>query len=290
MTCASPLYSLSAAAAQAELSAFAADAATADKQVSAALRIDVRPYLDSRLAEDRNELTIFRAVNIVFILLLGICGANVATLVFARTAMREAEITVRTALGASRGRISAQLFAEALVLASVAAGAGLLAAQFVGRWGKGLYIQGVGAMPFWWDDGLSYPTILYAFSLAGFAALIVGVIPALKATGAQLQGRIREAASGTSTMKFGGIWTAVIVTQAAITVMFLATVVSFAWTNLRTQSGADVIYARDHLLTTRVIAKGGLDDHRGPALAFAAQMEAEAPGIHQLSGGLPTAG
>ena len=69
----------------------------------------------------------------MFVFLLAICGANVATLVFARTAMREAELTVRTALGASRGRISAQLFAEALVLSGIAALVGLAAARFIGR-------------------------------------------------------------------------------------------------------------------------------------------------------------
>ncbi len=259
----------SAAAAQGELSTFAADAATvdkssfpagaapADKPVGPALRIDVRPYIASLNAEDLEsfELVVIRAVNFVFIMLLGLCGANVATLVFARTATREAEITVRTALGASRGRISAQLFAEALVLSSLAAGAGLLAARLVGQWAKGLYVQGIGPTPFWWDDGLSYPTMLYAVALAVFAALIVGVIPALKATGAQLQGRMREAASGTSAMKFGGLWTAIIITQAAITVIFLATVVSFGWTQLRKQWGSDVTYARDQLLTAQIVVE-----------------------------------
>ena len=54
--------------------------------------------------------------------------ANVALLMFARAATREGEIVVRTALGASRGRIIMQLFAEALVLGGVAAVVGLAAA------------------------------------------------------------------------------------------------------------------------------------------------------------------
>jgi hypothetical protein len=44
---------------------------------------------------------------------------NVGTLVYARTATREGEIAVRSALGASRGRVIGQLFVEALVLAAV---------------------------------------------------------------------------------------------------------------------------------------------------------------------------
>ena len=55
------------------------------------------------------------SANLFFLGLLALCGANIATLVFARTAARDAEISVRTALGASRARIAGQLFAEALV-------------------------------------------------------------------------------------------------------------------------------------------------------------------------------
>jgi predicted permease len=167
--------------------------------------------------------------------------------------MREAEITVRTALGASRGRIGAQLFAEALVLSSLAALAGLLVARYVGQWVEGLFTQEIGAKPFWWDDGLSLSTVAYAFALAIGAALIVGVIPALKATGRHLQGRLRDAASGTSTMQFGGMWTGVIVIQTALTVVFLAAVVGLGWAGIRRQVSDDVVYDRERLLTARVV-------------------------------------
>ncbi len=217
--------------------------------------VRVRPYLDSVVGGDREsaEIAVVRAINLVFILLLGICGANVATLVFARTAMREGEITVRTALGAGRGRISAQLFAEALVLCVLAAGAGLVAARLVGGALKGYFERGVGPVPFWWNDALGYQTIAYALLLAVVAAAIVGLIPAMKATGRELQGRIRDAASGTSTMKFGGIWTAIIVAQASITVMFLAAVVALGQSGNSKSAGEDVIYSRENLLTARVV-------------------------------------
>lgn len=253
---------VSADAAQAELQGLLGTGANAPADGGGlserpALRADVRPYVESLLAtggDNGSILSIVHAANLLFIMLLGICGANVATLVFARTAMREAEITVRTALGATRGRISAQLFAEALVLSSLAALAGLLVARLVGLWGRQIFTEAVGQPPpFWWDDGLSPETMLYAALLAVFAALIVGVIPAVKATGAQLQGGLRSAGSTGSTLKFGGLWTGVIVTQAAITVMFLATVVSIGWTALRGQHGLDVTFAREEFLTARML-------------------------------------
>ncbi len=270
------------AAAQAELRAL-----TGPQQGK--VNVLVRPYIDSILDEDRGsaEVAVFRALNLVFILLLGICAANVATLVFARTAMREAEITLRTALGATRGRISAQLFAEALVLSIAAALAGLLAARFVGQWAKGLWEQGIGPAPFWWDDGFGYITVVYAFALAVFAALIVGVIPALKATGRHLQGAMRDVSSGTSTMKFGGIWTGVIVTQAAITVVFIAVIVGLGWSGLRKRAGGDVIYARDQLVTARVtIDRGNGAPAEWPSVetlrAIATRLEKE-PGVAGVS-------
>ena len=242
---------VNAGAAQAELQALL----TANALPATALRADVRPYLDSLLMEDRtgSEAKFLYAANVGFMLLLAICAANVATLVFARTATREGEITVRTALGASRGRIVAQLFAEALVLSSVAAFVGLAVAGAIGEWAAGLLVEAAGRpRPFWWDQRLSAETYLYAGVLAVLAALMVGVVPALKATGPQLQSRLRDAAGAGSTMRFGGVWTGVIVTQAAITVMFLATVITLARTMVLSQDAGSVTYPREQLLTARL--------------------------------------
>ncbi len=255
------------------------------------LRVDVRPYLESLLSAepDRASIgTVLYSGNLLFVMLLGICGANVATLVFARTAMREAEITVRTALGASRGRICAQLFAEALVLSSVAALVGLTLAGFVGRWLGRVFTEATGQpLPFWWNDNPSFETVLYAMALAVFAALIVGVIPALKATGAHLQGRLREAAAGGSTMTFGRLWTGVIIMQVALTVIFLATVVSLAWGTYRGRQDRDVTFARDQFLTARLVLDQGAgsdgSSSKAPAYqpayrAFADRVRSE-PGV-----------
>ena len=59
-----------------------------------------------------------------------IVAVNVGVLVYARTATRQREIAVRTALGASRRRIIGQLFIEALVLSAAASAAGIALARF----------------------------------------------------------------------------------------------------------------------------------------------------------------
>ena len=77
------------------------------------------------------------------LLVLAVACMNVGTLIYARTATREAEIAMRYALGAGRARIVAQLFVEALVLASIAAAVGLASADLLLRWGTGLYYAGL---------------------------------------------------------------------------------------------------------------------------------------------------
>ena len=218
--------------AQAELNAITLRAAADAPASNQHLRPQVKPYLESILtvdADDGTQKVILYSVNIFFLGLLGICGANVATLVFARTATREGEITVRTALGASRGRIIAQLFAEALVLTSVAAVMGLTAAAFGVRLITDLVrAQGIPA-PFWWNEQLAPLTLAYTLVLAVLAAAIIGIVPGLKATGPEMQARLKHAGAGGSGMKFGALWTGVIVGQVALTVVFLLTVVSLAW-------------------------------------------------------------
>jgi len=72
-------------------------------------------------SRDFTGLAQFASRNLPVLLVLIIACMSVGTLVYARTATREGEIATRSALGATRARIIGQLFAEALVFASVAA-------------------------------------------------------------------------------------------------------------------------------------------------------------------------
>ena len=72
----------------------------------------------SDMDDPQDALAVY-AIEIAIVLLLVLICVNVAILVYARTATRQGEIAVRGALGASRRRIVAQLFVEALMLAGV---------------------------------------------------------------------------------------------------------------------------------------------------------------------------
>jgi putative ABC transport system permease protein len=161
-------------------------------------------------------------IHLPVLLVMVVACVNVGTLIYARTATREAEIAMRYALGASRGRIVTQLFLEALVLASAAAVVGLAAAHAALQWGVAAYYSTqTGGLPFWVDPGLKLKTVLYAGWLTVTGAGILGVLPAVKVTGLRVHGHVRNVGASGSTLRFGRIWTTAMVAQVALTVICL---------------------------------------------------------------------
>jgi predicted permease len=180
------------------------------------------PLARAALGVSARESIALLSINVFLAMLLVLVFGNVALLVFARAATRESEIVVRSALGASRGRIIGQLVAEALVLGGVGAAVGLVAANLVLRVGIRVMQAEGGRLPFWFHGRLSPATLLYAIVLTLAGAAIAGVVPGLKVTRG-LQERLRRATAGAGGLRFGGVWTAVIVAQVAVTVAFPVT-------------------------------------------------------------------
>ena len=210
--------------AQAELTTAGRRAATELPATHQHLEPRVRPYAMMAAPGAPGDQPIMYSIYFfTVVLLILICG-NVGLLLFARAASREADLVVRTALGASRGRIVAQMFAEALVLGSVAAIVGVTAAGVALRtWGVTFLETNLGRLPFWFDLSLSPRALAVAIVLTVAGAAIAGIMPAMKITrgmGAQL----KQTTAGSGGPRFGGVWTVVIVAQVAATVMFPAVV------------------------------------------------------------------
>ncbi|MGH9383615.1 MAG: ABC transporter permease [Vicinamibacterales bacterium] len=263
--------------AQAELNAIALRSAAEFPETDRHIRPIVKPYVESlwsAVEDSRMQTIVLYSANVLFIGLLALCSANIATLVFARTATRDAEISVRTALGASRARIAGQLFAEALVLSAIATLLGLTFAAYALRWVKLTFTAAQGRpMMFWWNDSLSLETLVYACVLAVVAALIIGVTPALKATGPRVQERLKHATGASSAgLKFGGVWTGVIVTQVAVTVIFLAIVGMLGWSAYISNGGER---QRNFPVTEYVTVRLTLDRAAAATSADAEKAEAE---------------
>jgi putative ABC transport system permease protein len=210
---------VSRAAATEELGARGASTAQAFPVTHGSLQPQLRAY-----PTDVGAVTfLISGVRVLLTFLLLVACANVATLVFARTVTREGEIAVRMSLGATRRRIVLQLFTEALVLVSVSTLLALLIVRTAlpGMGDLFFVIQQQPTPFFWWNDQISTMTIVYAGVLTLVGALMVGVVPALKATAGDMRPRLSELSSGAGRLRFGGIWTAIIVFQVALSVAFL---------------------------------------------------------------------
>ena len=158
-------------------------------------------------------------------LLLVVIGTNVGVLVYARTASRAGELAVRTALGASRRRLVAQLFAEALVLSTVASLVGIIGARVVFGQLEGLIRQSADdQVPYWVHLELTPAVVLYVAGLAVLAAVIIGVVPGLKATRARVSQNLKDL-SGAS-VPLGRGWAALLVAQVAVSVAVLPVALS----------------------------------------------------------------
>lgn len=207
--------------AQAELTSFGKRLAAEHPTTHAQMQPHVMPYAQGGV--DTSEMMGMTTLIYFFVVvLMVVVCSTVALLLFARAATRETEILVRSALGASRGRIVTQLFAEALVLAGVATVVGLAAAQLaLTRLGRPYIEMNYEQLPFWYDFNLSPTTIGYALALAVIGAVVAGVMPARKITRG-LGTRLRAGTAGGGGVSFGGVWTAVIVIQVALTVVFPA--------------------------------------------------------------------
>lgn len=166
----------------------------------------------------REELT--GPVERPLLLLLGAAGlvlllacTNVASMVLARGTARQAEFAVRSSLGAGRGRLVRQLWAESLLLSGVGTAAGFLAAILAVR---GIVsLAPVLQIPRLADVRLDEWTALFGFAVVIGAAILIGLLPGLRLTG------------GRSVGGFGGVtapgrsrqWSLLVVAEMALATM-----------------------------------------------------------------------
>jgi putative ABC transport system permease protein len=212
-------------------------------------RIVVAPFAEPAITTSGVLTSVAFAITALFLvmLMLVVC-ANVALLLFARAATREGELAVRTALGASRGRIVGQLFVEALVLAGVATVIGLIVAAATLRFGVALAnVSPANALPFWIDDTLSAGTVLWAVLLGFGGAAIAGVIPAIQVTGRSSGVTLQRQGGRSAGLHMGGLWSAIVVTQVALTVILLPIVLAMGTFYLKVRNAERGVAAEQYL-------------------------------------------
>ena len=124
-----------------------------------------------------------------------IAAANVANLLLARAASRQKEIAIRTAIGASRGRLLRQLLVESLVLSSIGGAVGLLAAL----WGVDAInaVMPANLLPVP-DVGIDSTVLLFAVVLTVVTGLLFGIAPAFHAAKTDLNEVLKQVTRASS--------------------------------------------------------------------------------------------
>ena len=177
-------------AARGELEVIARRLAELDPKHNSNVGVLVRPLLASMVGDVRTPLLILLAA--VGCVLLIAC-ANVASLTLARVAARDAEIAVRTALGAGRARIARQILTESLLLSLAGGAVGLLFAV----WGmKGLVALAPRGLPRLQEVTLDGSVLAFTFATAVLTGLVFGVAAAVAGPSANLHDRLQAAGRG----------------------------------------------------------------------------------------------
>jgi putative ABC transport system permease protein len=178
------------------------------------------PLRDAVIGDARRGLLLlFGAVGFVLL----IACANVANLLLARANIRKREIAIRSALGAGRGRLIAQLLTESVMLSLAGGVLGLLLGFLGVRW---LLSISPGDIPRIGENGapvtLDGRVLLFTLVAAVVTGILFGLVPALQSSRSDLSVTLRESGARTgSGVRHNKMRSILVVTEMALALVLL---------------------------------------------------------------------
>jgi predicted permease len=193
---------------------------------------------------------LFTMLGAVGLVLLVAC-ANVANLLLARASLRSKEVAVRTAMGASRRRVIGQMLAESTVIAVVGAVIGVGVAQLGIGLFNGFLQTNPQALPFWFAIGIDPSVLMFVVAITIGASLFSGVLPAIRASGTDVNAVLKDDSRGSSSLRIGRLSRILVVMEVAFSCALLvaAGLLVKSVTNF---SNIDFDFATENVFTTFV--------------------------------------
>jgi putative ABC transport system permease protein len=184
----------------------------------------------------------------VFCVLLIAC-INVASLIMSRASQRTREIAIRTALGAARRQVIAQILTESMILALVGTGVGLgLAWGGIELFNRAIIVKNP---PTWIHIALDLPALLFALGATLAAAVISGLVPAVQVSRTQLNEVLKDEGRGSTSLRLGWLSRTVVVAELALSCTLLVAT-GLMVKSMALARSANFGFATAHLLTVRV--------------------------------------
>jgi putative ABC transport system permease protein len=201
----------------------------------------VQPELQTLVGESRTPLLIL--LGAVGLVLLIACG-NIANLLLARTSVREQEMAVRAAMGASRGRVVRQLLTESLLLAVLGGAAGTMLAEYV----LGVVLPlGGRSIPRLAQASVDSTVLGFSLLLALLTVAFFGLAPALHASKVNFASSLKEG-SRSSIGKHDRVRGVLVVAQVTLGLV-LVTGAGLLMASFLRLERSELGFKPDHLLT-----------------------------------------